>query len=478
MSPDLAAIELTTIAEVDDVLARDTEHLRRVPSGEPVINHTARPKHQKRNRPRSEMFPNRPVAPISPRPPCMRDIRWMTVINCHEVCMLHRVPEITVDDVAVLDALDAIRRDLRHALARPRRWHGTLRRQARARAVRGSNSIEGISVSEDEAFAIVGGEDDQVSVDSTWLAIKGYSDAMTYLQVFAERAGPPLDESTILALHFMVQGYDLLRRPGRYRTNEVFVRDDDAERTVYTGPDPRDVPDLMHEYIEHLAELAERDLHPMIQGAMAHLNLVMIHPFADGNGRISRIIQSLMLYREQVGETEFVSIEEYLGRNTAAYYDVLARVGGGRWSPSRDATEWVEFVLTAHYRQARTAQRRLWMLDRVAEKVDEFVERGSAPPRATSALELTFSGWRLRNTTYRELADVSAGTASRELTALVEAGVLQRHGAKKGAWYSPAEAHRHWVSAVADRARDSIDVGADPYRLVRLGEAIPVDVGV
>lgn len=177
--------------------------------------------------------------------------------------MLHRVPEVTADDGAVLTALDEIRRELRHALARPRHGKGTLRRQARARAVRGSNSIEGIRVSEDEAFAIVGGEDDQVSVDDTWLAVKGYSDAM------------------------------------------------------------------------------------------AHLNLVMIHPFADGDGRMSRIVQSLMLYREQVAEAEFVSIEEYLGQNTAAYHEVLARVGGGRWSPDRDAKEWLEFASSAPWwRQA------------------------------------------------------------------------------------------------------------------------------
>lgn len=390
--------------------------------------------------------------------------------------MLHRVPDVTADDEAVLQALDDTRRDLRHALARPRRWQGTLRRQARARAVRGSNSIEGISVSEDEAFAIVGGVDDQVSIDETWLAVKGYSDAMAYLQVIAERHGPPLDESTVLALHFMVQGHDLLRRPGRYRTNEVFVRDDDTERTVYTGPVPGEVPDLMREFIENLSELAERQLHPIIQGAMAHLNLVMIHPFADGNGRMSRINQSLMLYREQVDEAEFVSIEEYLGRNTTAFYAVLARVSGGRWAPSRDASEWIEFALTAHDRQARTVQRRIWMLDRVAETVDDLVDRGAAPARATSALELTFSGWGLRNATYRDLAGVSAGTASRELSALVEVGVLQRHGAKKGSWYSPSEKHRTRISAVRELAETSIDAGADPYRLVRRGEKIPTEI--
>lgn len=72
---------------------------------------------------------------------------------------------------------------------------------------------------------------------------------------------------------------------------------------------------------------------------------------------MSRIVQSLMPYREQVTDAEFVSIEECLGRNTAAYYEVLARVDGGRWSPDRDASEWVEFVLTAHRRRSPEAPR-------------------------------------------------------------------------------------------------------------------------
>lgn len=387
--------------------------------------------------------------------------------------MLHTVPDLTADDEAVLSAIDEIRRSLRHALARPRRWNGTLRRQARARAVRGSNSIEGISVTEDQALAIVGNEEDQVSVDATWLAVKGYSDAMTYLQVLAETSAA-LSEADLLALHFMVQGYDLTRSPGQYRRGEVFVHDDDSGRPVYTGPEPDTVPELMTEYLAALAELSASGLHPMVQGAMAHLNLVMIHPFSDGNGRMSRIVQSFMLYREQLSEVQFVSIEEYLGRNTRAYYDVLARTGRGRWSPQRSASEWIEFVLTAHYRQARTVQGRLWSADRVAEQVDDLVEAGLAPHRATPALELAFSGWALRNATYRELTDVTATTASRDLSALVSAGILQRHGAKKGAWYSPDEVYRSWLTELRDQTRLFFDAGADPYRLASRGEDIPV----
>lgn len=387
--------------------------------------------------------------------------------------MLHAVPDLTAVDAAVLHAIDEIRHGLRHALSRPRRWNGTLRRQAQARSVRGSNSIEGIIVSDDQALAIVGSESDQVSVDATWLAVKGYSDAMTFLRVLADRQRTPTEED-LLALHFVVQSYDLDRGPGRYRRGEVFVHDDDSGRRVYTGPEADAVPGLMGEYLAALAELAAGDVHPMVQGAMAHLNLVMIHPFSDGNGRMSRIVQSYMLYREQVAEAQFVSIEEYLGRNTSAYYDILARTGRGRWSPERSAAEWVEFALTAHYRQARTVQGRLWSADRVAERVDDLVGGGLAPERATPALELTFSGWGLRNATYRELAEVTATTASRDLSALVDAGILQRHGAKKGAWYSPAEVYRTWLTELREQTKTSFDAGADPYRLASRGEEIPV----
>lgn len=68
---------------------------------------------------------------------------------------------------------------------------------------------------------------------------------------------------------------------------------------------------------------------------MAHLNLVMIHPFSDGNGRMARCLQTLVLAREGILEPEFSSIEEYLGRNTQDYYSVLAETSEGSWHPKK-----------------------------------------------------------------------------------------------------------------------------------------------
>ncbi|NIA03686.1 MAG: hypothetical protein GWP12_04075 [Nitrospirae bacterium] len=70
------------------------------------------------------------------------------------------------------------------------------------------------------------------------------------------------------------------------------------------------------------------DIPSMVRAGMAHLNLVMVHPFKDGNGRMARALQTLVLARERILAPQFSSIEEYLGRNTPAYYGVLAEEDG------------------------------------------------------------------------------------------------------------------------------------------------------
>ena len=92
---------------------------------------------------------------------------------------------------------------------------------------------------------------------------------------------------------------------------------------------------------------------------MAHLNLVMIHPFRDGNGRMARALATLVLTRSDIGEPEFSSIEEWLGANTEDYYSVLAHTGHGSWHPRADAAPVARFNLRAHHMQAQTIARRV-----------------------------------------------------------------------------------------------------------------------
>lgn len=119
---------------------------------------------------------------------------------------------------------------------------------------------------------------------------------------------------------------------------------------------------------------------------MAHLNLALIHPFSEGNGRMARCVQSWVLAGERLLSPQFLSIEEYLGRNTSAYYDVLTLVAQGSWNPARDARPWLRFCLTAHYRQARTLLRRIEETEALWDRCEQLARRHRLPDRTVGPL--------------------------------------------------------------------------------------------
>ena len=277
--------------------------------------------------------------------------------------MLFQAPELDEPERRVLNQLTDLREKTQLYLHEPRRWHGPLRRQAFARAIQGSNTIEGYSVELDDAAAVALGEAPLDADKETRLAYKGYSDAMTYVLQLADEREFEYSEQLLKSLHFIMMSYNLRKRPGRWRLGAIYVHNEDTGKIVYEGADIENLSALVADLIDQLNE--EDDLPVMVRASMAHLNLVLIHPFADGNGRMARCLQSLVLAREGILSPVFLNIEEYLGRNTQDYYNVLAEVAKGSWQPHRDARPWLRFVLTAHLRQARTWHRRIKETERL-----------------------------------------------------------------------------------------------------------------
>lgn len=265
---------------------------------------------------------------------------------------------------------------------------------------------------------------------------------MTYVIGLANDNHFEYSAALLRGLHFMMTEYSLDAWPGRWRPGPIWVRNESSGEVVYEAPEPEHVPDLVDEFVASLE--FDKSIPAIVRGAMAHLNLVMIHPFRDGNGRMSRAIQTLVLAREQILAQELSSIEEYLGRNTSRYYAVLGEVGQGAWSPTNDARPWVRFCLEAHYVQAESVLRRLresaWMWGRV----EELRETNRLPERTTAALFDAVIGLRVRNAGYRALLrgwseDVSNQSATTDLRAMVNAGLLKAHGRNRGAYYKAAE---------------------------------------
>jgi Fic family protein len=248
-----------------------------------------------------------------------------------------------------------------------------------------------------------------------------------------------VDEGLLKSLHFMILKHRLDKSPGRWRPGGVYVVRESTGERVYEGPSFDEVPVLVAATIE---ELEGSDAPVLARAAMAHLNLVMVHPFRDGNGRMARVLQTLVLAREQIMAPVFSSIEEYLGRNTQRYYDVLGEVGQGHWSPQRDPRPWLRFCLTAHYHQARTQLRRIEETERLYAACAEIAEDHGLQERTSGALVEASYGFRLTHATYKTIVELTAGetvsslTASRDLKALVDAKLLQPIGQTRARYYT------------------------------------------
>ena len=254
--------------------------------------------------------------------------------------MLYTYPELDEAERRVLDRIEAMQRDLRHFVVQnPKRWTGILARMTRARALRASNSIENINVSQEDAVAAVDGEDPAETDRQTWRAVIGYQQAMTYILQRCRDHDFRFSVDAILAIHFMISQSDLDANPGNFRRGWVGVRNTRTNEVVHEGVDRAQLEGLMAELIDFLND--QPQTHLIIKAALAHLNLTLLHPFTDGNGRTARCLQTAVLANEGIAAQTYSSIEEYIGRNQQKYYDVLAEAGGGGFNPERSCKSWI-----------------------------------------------------------------------------------------------------------------------------------------
>lgn len=381
-------------------------------------------------------------------------------------------------ELGVIGLIDEMRNDMQHRIVmEPRRWTGNLRRVLGALAVQASNSIEGYNATLSDVVAQADGDAPLEADEATRLATSGYQDAMTYVLQLAQDETAVVDEGLLKSLHFMMLKHDLSKHPGRWRPGDVFVRREDTQEIVYKGPPDDVVPELIGAM---LADLEEADAPPLVRAAMAHLNLVMIHPFSDGNGRMARCLQTLVLARERISAPAFSSIEEYLGRNTRAYYDILAEVGHGKWSPDSDPRPWIRFCLTAHYRQARAVLRRIEAFEDMWLRAADLVDQRRLPERCVGPICEAAYGLRIRRATYRSNVETTYGeeipdqTASRDLRALVTAGLFRPIGDTRGRFYLATDDLAAVWQAVRERRppRDN----EDPFERVQRGLQMELEI--
>lgn len=336
-----------------------------------------------------------------------------------------------------LDELAELRDALGHETRTPARWMGSLRREVRASSIQSSTSIEGFSVSPEEALALTSGAGAADESDENRQAVSCYARAMDHVGTMAIDPVFGWSDRVILDLHFDACSFQRDKDPGLWRTGPIGVTGADGS-LEYVGPDAAQVVGLMDEVFVSLTKGEREDkVDVVVKAAMAHLNVISVHPFRDGNGRVSRIVQSLVLARSGLASPEFFSIEEYLGSHTQDYYAALRETQGGSYQPRRSAAGWVTFCVEAHIEQARS---RLAQIEAAAARWDHLeglVAERNWPDRLAIALEQSLSG-RTERATYGAAAEVSPATASADFRRLLDAGLVVQHGRGRNAGYVAA----------------------------------------
>ncbi|MET8138155.1 Fic family protein [Streptomyces sp. NPDC005251] len=380
--------------------------------------------------------------------------------------MLFPTPGLTTADRRVLDEIDSMRAALRHQVQNsPTKWTSGLRKFLTADAVAASNSIEGFKVATVDVEDLMEGENEVEVSEENREETLAYQRMMTYIQTLHDVEDFTYSKALLNGLHWMLQGHrHSPRRPaGQWRRGPVYVTDArDPSIAAYTAPDPTLVPDLMQELVDWLN--SDDASHPLVRAAMAHLHLVSIHPWADGNGRLSRSLQTLMIAREGVLAPEFSSIESWLGRpgNTWEYYREL-NDRGSHYQPEQDVSSWIRFSLTAYHQQAQTVQGRLARSGRVWNTLASFANASGLDERTVTALHDVAMAGRVRRTRYQSAEALSLQQAQRDLRDLTTAHILQPVGRTRARYYT---AGPQFPQAALDTAHTPMSL-TNPYRTSR-----------
>lgn len=333
-----------------------------------------------------------------------------------------------------LERFEELRLAFDRGITLPRSWSGRLRRELESAAVGASVSMEGVPVTVDEVRRILAGDRPLgVSAEDASLVL-GYRDAMRSVLARADDPHFAWHAEVIRGIHERVLAGSWALGAGRYRETQVYVVDRETRRELYSPPASEAVPEAVDDLAAWLARDSE-DAPTLVAAALAHARLAGIHPFTDGNGRTSRIVASLVMYRGGYKRPEFTSLEEWWGSHLADYYAAF-RCLGAEWDPHADVTPFVAAHVKAQVSQAEAlslrlaTERLLWAaLEDVATRVVR------ADVRTANALYDAALGRDVTNRYYRGLVDVTPPTAVADLSRLEAAGLLAKRGAGRSTAY-------------------------------------------
>jgi Fic family protein len=306
-----------------------------------------------------------------------------------------------------------------------------LRRIATIESIGSSTRIEGSKLTDREVERLLGDLEIRRFSTREEQEVAGYAGVMeTVIQSWADL---PLTENHIKQLHrdLLCHSKKDARHRGEYKTvrNDVGAFDADGQMigVIFETATPYDTPRRMCELMEWFAETREsRSLHPLLAIGIFTVVFLEIHPFQDGNGRLSRILSTLLLLQAGYGYVPYSSLESVIENSKEGYYLALRQTQATLRSAAPDWQPWMLFFLRALREQMR----------RLAVKVER--EKKALTPLSALAVQILDYARDHGRVATREMvreAGASPNTLKVTFSSMVRKGLLTREGGGRSTWY-------------------------------------------
>jgi len=307
-----------------------------------------------------------------------------------------------------------------------------LRRVATIESVGSSTRIEGARLSDRDIDRLLANIEIKTFATRDEQEVAGYAEVVE--MVFAHADALALSENHIRQLHRDLLKYSRKdeRHRGDYKTLsnhvEAFGPDGESLGVIFATASPFDTPRLMQELVAWTqASLDEGRHHPLLVVGIFVVVFLEIHPFQDGNGRLSRILTTLLLLRSGYAYVPYSSLESVVEQTKEAYYLALRQTQGTIRSETPNWQPWIDYFLRALQSQKR----------RLEKKIErEHLILGDLPALSVAIVELVRDRGRVTVADIVKATGISRNTIKDHLKALTRSGHLLRHGAGRGTWYA------------------------------------------
>ena len=307
-----------------------------------------------------------------------------------------------------------------------------LRRVATVESIGSSTRIEGSRLTDAEVGRLLANLDIKSFATRDEQEVAGYAQVME--TIFAHFDAIDLTENHVLQLHRDLLAFSTKdeRHRGAYKTldNHVSAFDADGKEigVIFETASPFDTPRRMNELVEWTrGALSGQSLHPLLVIAIFTVVFLEIHPFQDGNGRLSRALTTLMLMRSGYSYVPYSSLESVIENSKEGYYLALRQTQKSIRSAEPDWQPWTLYFLRALQQQKR----------RLEKKIErERLILGALPELSLQIIDAVKESGRITIGEIVNLTGANRNTVKKHLAALVDASHLTQAGAGKGTWYS------------------------------------------